>query len=59
MLDYDHLPSDSFKNNELYMIDQGNKMLTYLGRPEEEGDLKITLLRSLFTSVVDILLWIV
>lgn len=50
MLDYDHLPSDSFKNNELYMIDQGNKMLTYLGRPEEEGDLKITLLRSLFTS---------
>ena len=50
MLDYDHLPLDSYKNNELYMINQGNKMLNYLGRPEEESDLKVTLLRSLFTS---------
>ncbi|EMG47760.1 ARG2 Amino-acid acetyltransferase [Candida maltosa Xu316] len=49
MLDYSHLPSDSFKKNELYMIDQGNKMLNLLGRPEGEGDLKATLLRSLFT----------
>lgn len=50
MLDYDHLPLDSYKNNELYMINQGNKMLNYLGHPEEESDLKVTLLRSLFTS---------
>ena len=43
MLDYDHLPLDSYKNNELYMINQGNKMLNYLGHPEEESDLKVTL----------------
>ena len=48
-LDYDHLPTDSFKYNELYMINQVNKVMNYLGKPEEEGNLKTTVLRSLFT----------
>ncbi|CAK9438421.1 uncharacterized protein LODBEIA_P26450 [Lodderomyces beijingensis] len=50
LLDYDHLPTDSFKKNELYMIDQANKMLSILGKPEEQQDLKATVLRNLFTS---------
>ncbi|KAG7660730.1 ARG2 [[Candida] subhashii] len=50
ILDYDHFPHDSFKHNELYMIDVANKLLNYLGKPEAEGDLKATIARSLFTS---------
>lgn len=52
LLDFDHLPDSSFKNNELYIIDQSNKMLNRLGKPEEE-DFQITILRSLFTRKDD------
>ncbi|KAI5955831.1 ARG2 [Candida jiufengensis] len=50
LLDYDHLPNDSFRSNELYMIDQANKMLNILGKPEDQADLKATILRTLFTT---------
>ncbi|KAG2731857.1 hypothetical protein G9P44_005444 [Scheffersomyces stipitis] len=35
-LDYDHLPTDSFKYNELYMINQVNKVMNYLGKPKKK-----------------------
>lgn len=52
LLDYDHLSHGSFKKNELYMINQANKMLSILGKPEEQEDLKATILRNSF-SVAD------
>ncbi|KAI3406392.2 ARG2 [Candida oxycetoniae] len=50
LLDYDHLPNESFKKNELYMINQANKMLSILGKPEEPGDLRATVLRNVFNT---------
>ncbi|KAK6454042.1 mitochondrial amino-acid acetyltransferase [Scheffersomyces xylosifermentans] len=49
ILDYDHLSKDTFKYNELYMINQVNRVMNYLGKPEEENGLKTTSLRSLFS----------
>ncbi|KAI5969183.1 ARG2 [Candida margitis] len=50
LLDFDHLPDNSFKNNELYITDQSNKLLSRLGKPEEQDDFQVTILRSLFTE---------
>lgn len=49
LLDYDHLSQGSFKQNELYMINQVNKVMNFLGKPGEDSGLKTTVLRSLFT----------
>lgn len=49
ILDYDHLPADSFKSNEQYMNKQAIKIMNYLGRPEELLGLKTLVLRSLFS----------
>lgn len=48
-LDYDHLPTDTFKYNEAYMLHQTNKVMNILGRPVEENGLKTIAMRSLFT----------
>ena len=50
MLDYDHLPANTFRNNELYMLNQTNKIMNILGKPTEENDLKTIIMRSLFTK---------
>ncbi|CCG22623.1 Arg2 protein [Candida orthopsilosis Co 90-125] len=50
LLDFDHLPDNSFKNNELYITDQSNKLLNRLGKPEEEDGFQVSILRSLFTK---------
>lgn len=50
MLDYDHLPANTFRNNELYMLNQTNKIMNILGKPTEENDLKTIVMRSLFTK---------
>lgn len=50
LLDYDHLSEGSFKQNELYMINQVNKVMNFLGKPCEDSGLKTTVLRSLFTT---------
>lgn len=51
ILDYDHLPKDTFRNTELYMASQATRLANYLGRPETEsaGGLQTTVLRSLFS----------
>lgn len=49
ILDYDHLPADSFKYNELYMIKQANKVMNQLGKPVDFSGLKTSVLRSLFS----------
>lgn len=49
ILDYDHLPTDSFKYNELYMINQANKVMNRLGKPVDFSGLKTSVLRSLFS----------
>ena len=53
LLDYDHLPTKVFKNNELYMINQVNKIMTYLNSPDDDLP-KTTVLRSLFSLKNDI-----
>ncbi|RLV94268.1 Amino-acid acetyltransferase mitochondrial [Spathaspora sp. JA1] len=51
LLDYNHLLTDSFKHNELYMIEAANKLLNYFGNPTEESELNASVIRSLFTHV--------
>lgn len=53
ILDYDHLPTDTFKYNELYMIKQVNKVMNFLGKPEEFSGLKTSISRSLFSTNKD------
>ncbi|KAI5954806.1 ARG2 [Candida theae] len=50
LLDFDHLLDSTFKNNELYIMDQSNKLLNRLGNPEDQDHFQVTILRSLFTK---------
>ncbi|KAG5421940.1 ARG2 [Candida metapsilosis] len=50
LLDFDHLPNTTFKNNELYITDQSNKLLNRLGKHEDDDDFQVTILRSLFNK---------
>ncbi|CUM65795.1 uncharacterized protein PRCAT00003443001 [Priceomyces carsonii] len=47
LLDYDHLPTNSFKYNELYVTNLANKISNYLGRIDDDS-LKSTIVRSVF-----------
>lgn len=49
MFDYDHLPADTFRYNELYVLNQTSRIMNILGRPSEENELKTIVLRSLFS----------
>ncbi|ODV68633.1 mitochondrial amino-acid acetyltransferase [Hyphopichia burtonii NRRL Y-1933] len=50
MLDFDHLPKNTFAHNESYMINQTNKIMNHLGKPEDDfHDLKTSMLRSTFS----------
>lgn len=49
MFDYDHLPANTFRYNELYVLNQTSRIMNILGRPSEENELKTIVMRSLFS----------
>lgn len=51
ILDYDHIPKENFKNLELFIIEQANKVIQVLSKgSNDQESMRASVLRSLFTK---------